>query len=153
MRHRNRRSAGQGLVEFALVIPLFLLMFFGLVDAGRLIYTYNTLANAARSAARVAIVNQSTSGTQTCDTTSTAYPVGCAISSATALGLNAGNVDVSYEGASGGSCSTMAIGCVAVVTLTGSFDPITPVIGSIIGTITLQSTSSVPVERVCASGC
>jgi Flp pilus assembly protein TadG len=151
MRHRNRRSAGQALVEFALVIPWFLLMFFGLVDAGRLIYTYNTLANAARSAARVAIVNQSTSGTQTCDTTSTAYPAGCAISSATALALS--KVDVSYQSASGGPCSTLAIGCVAVVTVTGSFVPITPIIGSIIGTITLQSTSSVPVERVCASGC
>ena len=54
---------GQALVEFALVLPILLLLIFGIIDAGRLIYTYNTVSNAARNGARVAIVNQSTAGT------------------------------------------------------------------------------------------
>ena len=76
----DAHERGQALVEFALVLPVLLLLIFGIVDAGRLIYTYNTVSNAARNAARVAIVNQSTAGTDTCDTiAATAWPVGCAI--------------------------------------------------------------------------
>ena len=94
----GRRERGQSLVEFALVLPVLLLFIFGIVDAGRLIYTYNTVSNAARDGARVAIVNQSTSGTDTCDTTSpTAWPTGCAVSGAIGLGLSASDVDVDYR--------------------------------------------------------
>ena len=52
----------QSLVEFALILPIFLLLIMGIVDAGRLIYTFNTVSNAARKGARIAIVNQSTAG-------------------------------------------------------------------------------------------
>ncbi len=59
---RNDRSArdasrGQALVEFALVIPMFLAMLFGIVDLGRVVWANNSLANAAREAARFAIVH------------------------------------------------------------------------------------------------
>jgi hypothetical protein len=43
-------------VEFALVIPIFLLMLFGLVDMGRLVYANTTLSQAAREGARLAAV-------------------------------------------------------------------------------------------------
>ena len=36
LRRRGRRSRGQSLVEFALVLPIFLLLLFGLIDGGRL---------------------------------------------------------------------------------------------------------------------
>lgn len=53
--HRHRdRQAGQGLVEFAVVLPLFLLIVFGLVEVGRLVYTNSTIAQAAREGARLA---------------------------------------------------------------------------------------------------
>src|SRR6186997_3699952 len=54
----TRRHRGQALVEFALVIPLFLLMLVALFDLGRAVFSYNTLTNAAREGARLAIVNQ-----------------------------------------------------------------------------------------------
>lgn len=152
-----RRSCerGQGLTEFALVLPIFLLLIFGIVDAGRLVFTYNTIANAARGGARVAIVNQATAGTDTCDTTSpTAGPVGCAISLAASLGLTPGDVTVSYRDATDStSCPTVAIGCVAVVTVQGQFKALTPIIGAIIGPVTLASTTKIPIERVCSSTC
>ena len=53
---RADRSRGQGLVEFALVIPIFFLVVFGLIDGARLIFAYNTVAQAARDAARTAVV-------------------------------------------------------------------------------------------------
>jgi hypothetical protein len=44
-------------VEFALVVPWFFLMLFGIIEAGRFIYYYETLSNATREGARYAIVN------------------------------------------------------------------------------------------------
>jgi hypothetical protein len=55
-RRRSWRPAegGQALVEFALVMPVFMLVIFGLVDAGRLVYTNSALSEAAREGARLA---------------------------------------------------------------------------------------------------
>jgi Flp pilus assembly protein TadG len=161
----RRRRRGQALVEFALVLPLLLLMVFGIVDAGRLIYAYNTVSNSARNGARVAIVNQSTSGAETCDTTATtpgatAWPVGCAISSGIGLGIKDTDVTVTYRDVTDTqNCQpppatdppVVAIGCIAVVEVTGKFQPLTPVIGQIIGAVDVKSTTKIPVERVCTN--
>ena len=52
------RSRGQSLVEFALVLPLFLLLFMAVMDFGTAVFTYNSLTNAAREGVRLAVVNQ-----------------------------------------------------------------------------------------------
>ncbi len=49
--------SGQGLVEFAIVIPVFLVILMGVVDLGRGIYMYNGVAEAAREIARVTSVH------------------------------------------------------------------------------------------------
>jgi Flp pilus assembly protein TadG len=55
--HRRRRGRnGQSLVEFALVLPIFLFVLFGLIDAGRYVYMSSTLSQAAREGARLAAV-------------------------------------------------------------------------------------------------
>jgi Flp pilus assembly protein TadG len=61
-----RGSEGQDLVEFALVVPILLLLLFGILEMGRLVFTYNTLANAAREGARFGIVHPSSAGAGTC---------------------------------------------------------------------------------------
>ncbi|MCI0584554.1 MAG: pilus assembly protein [Chloroflexi bacterium] len=50
-------ARGQALLEFALVIPLFLVMLIGIIDLGRVIWANNAVANAAREAARYATVH------------------------------------------------------------------------------------------------
>jgi Flp pilus assembly protein TadG len=45
------------LVEFAMVAPIFFLILFGIIEAGRFIFYYETLHNATREGARYAIVN------------------------------------------------------------------------------------------------
>jgi TadE-like protein len=55
-RHRDR-SLGQGLVEFGLVLPIFLAILIGMVDLGRAVWANNSVANAAREAARFASVH------------------------------------------------------------------------------------------------
>jgi hypothetical protein len=52
-----RRERGQGLVEFAVVLPVFLVMLLGIVDFGRVVWATNSLTNAATEATRFAIVH------------------------------------------------------------------------------------------------
>ncbi len=53
----RRRDRGQALLEFAVILPVFLTMFFGIVDFGRVVWANNSLTNAASEAARYAIVH------------------------------------------------------------------------------------------------
>jgi hypothetical protein len=57
---RRGHTAGQSLVEFVLVFPIFFLILVGMVDVGRAIWANNAIANAAREAARYAIVHGGT---------------------------------------------------------------------------------------------
>ena len=53
-RGRGRpRQRGQSLVEFALVFPLFILLLAGMIDFGLGLYSYMTINNATRDAARL----------------------------------------------------------------------------------------------------
>lgn len=52
----RKTSIGQGLVEFALIGPVFLLLVFGILEGGRLLWTYHTLNNSAKEGARYATV-------------------------------------------------------------------------------------------------
>jgi len=45
----------QALIEFALISPVLLLLVFGIIDIGRAVFYYDTLAHAAREGAREAI--------------------------------------------------------------------------------------------------
>jgi Flp pilus assembly protein TadG len=54
--HRKSGREGQGLVEFALVVPLLLLLLLGIAEFGRAWMTRNILTGATREAVRVAAV-------------------------------------------------------------------------------------------------
>jgi Flp pilus assembly protein TadG len=54
---KNKKIRGQGLTEFAIILPLFLFIVLGIFDLGRVIYYYSTLHNAAREGARYGAVN------------------------------------------------------------------------------------------------
>jgi Flp pilus assembly protein TadG len=55
MKLKNQK--GQALVEMALIMPLFLLVVFGITEFGRALYILNSLNNAAREGARRASVS------------------------------------------------------------------------------------------------
>jgi Flp pilus assembly protein TadG len=57
-RDRRRRRGGQSLVEFAVVLPVFLLILAGILDFGLGLYSQMTVINAAREGARLGIVDQ-----------------------------------------------------------------------------------------------
>jgi hypothetical protein len=58
-RFRRPFQDGQGLVEFALVLPVCLLAVIGVFDVGRLVYANSALSQAAREGARLAATEAS----------------------------------------------------------------------------------------------
>jgi Flp pilus assembly protein TadG len=52
----NTKQAGQSVVEFAILLPVFLLMLLGLIEWGFLLWTRTTFANAVREGARESAV-------------------------------------------------------------------------------------------------
>jgi Flp pilus assembly protein TadG len=135
----RRSESGQSLVEFALAIPIFLLLMFGLFDLGRVVYAYNTISNASRESARVSIVNQTQADVEA-----------EAIKQAVSLGLTDADVTSAYVDANGVVCGTpIAVNCLSSVTIVYNFTPATPVIGQIIGPLQLTASTEMPVERTC----
>lgn len=60
-----KNEKGQNLVEFALVVPMLLLLVFGIAEFGRAWMTRNILTGAAREAVRVAVVPSGSIGEAT----------------------------------------------------------------------------------------
>jgi len=146
---RLRRPAhrGQTLVEFALILPIFILVLVGIFDMGRAVYQYNVISNAARQGMRLAIVDQNT-------TAITNEAVQHALGMATA-----GNVTVQFidtaNATTYNTCSAAPTGChigwQVVVTVTSDYTAATPVIGNLVGTISMASTSKQVIESVYTS--
>jgi len=135
----RRRSRGQGLVEFALVFPVLIVLLIAVFDVGRLVFAYNDITNAARSGARVAIVDQTNGIAQT-----------ATINQATSLGLKPADVTIDYltSDLSGPCPSPKELGCVAHVKVKFAWQAITPIIGSIVGPVTVTAESRMPIERI-----
>jgi Flp pilus assembly protein TadG len=57
LKFTGRQERGQALVEFSLIGIVFFLLIFGMIDVGRAVMNYNTLAEATREGTRYAIVH------------------------------------------------------------------------------------------------
>jgi Flp pilus assembly protein TadG len=144
---RPHRSRGQGLVEFALVLPLFVLLLVAIFDLGRAVFAYNTLTNAAREGARIAIVNQYKPSI-----------IARAKQQTQIVELNDPSVQVDFyqtnvDGTpdTSSQCALVAVGCLAVVSFQATYQPITPLIGNIIfkNGVTFTARSVLSVEFSC----
>ena len=131
-------------MEFALVLPLFILILVGIFDFGRAIYAYNTIQNAARQAVRLAIVDQNT-------TAITDVAVNHATGLIDATGVTVEFYDVGTD-TTYSQCSDAATGCelgwTARITVTYEYQAATPIIGNLVGTITMHATSEQGIESV-----
>jgi hypothetical protein len=144
---RRARRRGQGLVEFALVLPIFVFVLVALFDLGRAVFAWNTITNAAREGARVAIVNQDVPTI-----------VDRAKAQTAIVELDDPSVGVAfYQRAADGTpdlgneCDLVAVGCVAVVEFEATYRPITPLIaGLVFGSgVTFEARSVLGVEYRC----
>lgn len=127
----NRRSErrGQSLVEFALILPLLIVLVLGIVDFGRAIAAYNSISNAARTGMRLAIVDQTEANI-------------VATARREAVGIEPVAVDFEYVD---GSCQQ--INCLGYVTVTHQFTPIFPLLSP----LELTSRSEMAIECVSTS--
>lgn len=113
----DRRGASAA--EFAMVLPVFLLIVFGTIDAGRYAWQLNQLEKAAQAGVRYAVVTDIVpEGLNSYDTTGIACPDGVLDVSdricAEALG------EISCSGAGGLSCSCTRGPCPPVGTANGT---------------------------------
>jgi Flp pilus assembly protein TadG len=129
-----RRQEGQSMVEVALVLPVLLLILLGIFDFGRAIFAYNLVSNAAREGARAAIVDQNPTVVED-------------EARATAISLDPALMTVTFT-----TCAPpIKIGCEAIVTVDYEWSAITPLMSSVVGPISLSSTTEMPIERVYVS--
>lgn len=99
----NESERGSSTVEFAMVAGLFLMVIFGIIEFGRLLYTHNALTDAARRGARYAVIHPENAPCveevvvygETHIDPATCSPTGPALIG----GLTTANVTVTYEGA------------------------------------------------------
>lgn len=148
----RQRPRGQALVEFALVVPFFLLLLFGIIDLGRLVYAANAVSNGAREAARAGSV---ANRPPECGGMSREACVQ-AVAASHAWGLPAADIDtdVTCERWPAGSSTPTAIGVgqcrtsdlLTVHSETG-FELLTPLIGQFIGNVPLVGESKVTVQQ------
>lgn len=71
----HRRPVGAAIVEFALILPLLLLLVFGAVNFGALMYDQSVITNAAREGARWASVHSTAATGSGCTNSFSAAPV------------------------------------------------------------------------------
>jgi len=177
----RRRASGrrggqnaQGLVEFALILPVVLAAVFFCIDAGRLVYTYNAISSIARDGARTA-----TLGTQfqsDCLTLSRVEAAGQGFPIAADPNSVVGNTDPNNPGTPGPTTPAIGKGYVYIfpavataappdsncsstasrqwsanvhdvsVQVEYKFLPLTPLLGNLLNGITVKSISVEQVE-------
>jgi Flp pilus assembly protein TadG len=140
-RGSKRDGRGQALVEFSLAIVAFLLLLMAIFDLGRGIYAYNGVAQAARELARATSVHPG-------------VVLGESDESRSVLATQHGLVPllgdptytcVDIAGAVTGH-SPCRSGDFVRVTISASYDPVTPLLG-LIGPFTLSSSSSLEIHE------
>jgi Flp pilus assembly protein TadG len=123
-----RNNKGNSVIEFALVLPILLLVVFGITEFGRAIMVTNVLNSASREGARLAAVSSLT------DSTAVRTRV---IEVLTAANITPKDINIEY------SPSTKTI----KVTVTNAFEVLSAgVLGSFAGTIELRGTTVMKYE-------
>lgn len=146
--HPARGERGSTLVEFVLVSVVAMLMFFGIIELGRALFTYHLVSNAARLGTRYAIVHGSD-----CDLT---LP-GCAPATASDIqdyvrsvspGVDPAALTVTTTWGTGSAClgaPFQGAGCTVTVRVAYSFVSVVPLLN--LGVIPMASTSVMVISQ------
>lgn len=134
------------MVEFALILPVFVLVLVGFFDVGRAVMAFNTVNNAAREGARLGIVDQTVSDIQA-----------RAAERAVGIGVAPADVNVSFVNTSSGAACTQigtpnASACSVVVTVPYAYTAATPIIDQLIGPMQIRGQSIFAIEFNCVDG-
>lgn len=125
-----KKQKGQSLVETALILPILLIIIFGITDFGRIFHAYLTLDHAGREAAREAIIGSDDD------------VIEAKIINATS-GLNEDKLIIHIEPE---RASNRPSGSEVMITLTYPVKFLTPFVGWIVGDFDLKNTTVMRVE-------
>ncbi len=163
------------MVEFALVFPIFIVILFGAIDVGRFVFTDSVLSQAAREGARLGAVEANwihkgvasdpqydascgTAGGPVCppDVATLQSDIQTAANRMVAgIGGTVTNVYVSCDPPGGAptsatwtgvSCVSNGQGNVLSVRLVYTYNPITPIVGQMIGPVTRTASASMVIN-------
>ena len=105
---RRRGRRGQAVVEFALVIPIFMLVLAAILDFGFMLFQRMTIINAAREGARAAVMVQTPSAASI-DTA--AWGAATSVASQGGVSITNSNVTITCVQTSASPSSTTVISC------------------------------------------
>jgi Flp pilus assembly protein TadG len=138
---RARREEGQALYEFALVLPLLVMMLVGIIKFGILFYDYVVLADAVASGARTLATSRSVGS---------ATPNACQLAQTmvqtAAYNLNQSSLNVPTPTLASGSCTALAGGTAGTVTATYPCNLTVPFVGNMCPATTISSQTTVRIE-------
>jgi Flp pilus assembly protein TadG len=132
---RLRHERGQDLVEYAVILPVLLLLVISIMQFGLIMFSYNTIADAAREGARFGAVHCS-SFRPACTKDD---PDIIAAARALTTGLNLANLTITQPAPSGGSIQV-------TVKYTVNLIPFIPARTGVPSTLTLQAVSTMQTE-------
>src|SRR5271157_6342473 len=144
MRVRRRRgvsTGGTSVLEFALVAPLFFLLFFAVFDFSRLFYVEMTLQNAVREAGRYAVTGNHLPDPQHSGQNLSRVNSIIQVAQQAAMGISIAGIQVSSAG--GGSGSAGGPGDTVTISLTTNLKLMTPIVAQFFKNGTYAFTVSV----------
>jgi len=144
-RRRRVLAEGSALTEFALVIPLFLLLVFGVCDFGRLFFVETTLENAVRQAGRYAITGNHQPDPKNPGQNLSRVDSIIQVAQQAAIGIDVSNIQISSV--NGGAGSAGGPGDTVIISLTSNVQLITPVIAAFFTNGTYTFTVSVRLKN------
>ena len=145
----QRDEEGSSLAEFSLCAFLLVMVLLGMVEMGRMILVYTTIANAARAGARYAIVHggdrtgTGATGASGSGSVTQVQTVVQDFASAGLVNLPVGDITVTYPQASStGPCTSAGnlVGCTVQVAVSYPFTPLLGYFNSLLS-VSLSSTS------------
>jgi Flp pilus assembly protein TadG len=167
---RKSLKTAQGMIEFALTLPFLLLLIFGIIEAGRLLFIYSMVQSASREAARYGSASNDFGA-------AIGYYEDCAgiRAAGTRLGrlagITNGNITITYDHGPGSgvfaSCPPAAsqpvkLGDRIAVQVVGNYRPLVPMVGfntfpivsvsrrTIIKDVSIEGTPPAPVPPIVA---
>ena len=132
----NQRKSGQGMVEFALILPVLLMVMLGIIEFGRLMFIYSVVTSASRDASRYgASIGPGPNGVpryRECEAIR-----GRALSLGNLVGVNPGDVYITYDHGPGSAglpvnCpDDVVLGDRVIVEVRGDYNPLpaAPLVG------------------------
>jgi Flp pilus assembly protein TadG len=158
---RRGPDGGATLVEFAVVLPLVLLMLFGVVEFARIVYSFATVWNSAREGARYATTVGDTDGNKIPNYLDCDAIIQAAVNKAIGVGLSSADISVKYFDTGGTEVADCALsppapaaggadidaGFKIEVEASATFNAIVPILSSFLDGIDLGSRQTRTVFR------